>query len=132
MSGLVLQQMAIGLGGGADIAGREGFAGNGKHFFGMTWSALLKSLGATSIAVGWTSSDIIGNLIQGFWILASHPFAIGDQIEVGAVSGTVADMNLSYVVLEHADKSHTLVPYAVLKASPFTVLSKAPLAGAAQ
>jgi small-conductance mechanosensitive channel len=102
------------------------------HFFGLTWSALLKSLGATSIAVGWASSDVIGNLIQGFWILASHPFAIGDQIEVGAVSGTVADMNLSYVVLEHADKSHTLVPYAVLKASPFTVLSKAPLAGAAQ
>ncbi|MCX5794761.1 MAG: mechanosensitive ion channel [Elusimicrobia bacterium] len=96
------------------------------RFFGMTWSALLKSLGATSIAVGWASADLIGNLIQGFWILATHPFAIGDQIEVGAVSGTVADMNLSYVVLEHADMSHTLVPYAVLKASPFTVLSKAP------
>jgi small-conductance mechanosensitive channel len=102
------------------------------RFFGMTWAALLKSLGATSIAVGWTSSDLIGNLIQGFWILVSHPFAIGDQIEVGAVSGTVADMNLSYVVLEHADKSHTLVPYAVLKASPFTVLSKAPGQGALQ
>jgi small-conductance mechanosensitive channel len=98
----------------------------------MTWSALLKSLGATSIAVGWASSDIIGNLIQGFWILVSHPFTIGDRIEVGALSGTVADMNLSYVVLEHADKSHTLVPYAVLRASPFTVLHQAPRQGAAQ
>ena len=93
------------------------------HFFGMTWPALLKSLGATSIAVGWASGDLIGNLIQGFWILTSHPFTIGDELEVGTVSGKVADMNLSYVVLQHPDKSHTLVPYAALKASPFTVLS---------
>ena len=57
---------------------------------------------------------------------------IGDRLEVGAVSGTVADMNLSYVVLQHPDQSHTLVPYAVLKASPFTVLSQASDKGASQ
>ncbi len=96
------------------------------HFLGLTWATLLKSLGATSIAVGWASADIIGNLIQGFWILATHPFTLGDRIEVGAVSGVVADMNLSYVVLSHEDGSHTLLPHAVLKGSPFTVLSKAP------
>ncbi len=95
------------------------------HFLGMTWSALLKSLGATSIAVGWASADIIGNLIQGFWILTSHPFTIGDELEIGSVSGQVADMNLSCVVLKHPDNSHTLVPYAVLKASSFTVLARA-------
>jgi small-conductance mechanosensitive channel len=95
------------------------------HFLGLTWSTLLKSLGATSIAVGWASADVIGNLIQGFWILATHPFTLGDRIEVGAVAGAVADMNMSYVVLRHEDGSHTLLPYAVLKGSPFTVLSKA-------
>ncbi|MBI5209284.1 MAG: mechanosensitive ion channel [Elusimicrobia bacterium] len=92
------------------------------RFFGMTWSALLASLGATSIAVGWASADILGNLIQGFWILMNHPFTIGDAIEAGGVTGTVVDMNLNYVVLEHPDKSHSLVPYAVIKSSPFTVL----------
>jgi small-conductance mechanosensitive channel len=96
------------------------------RFFGMTWSALLKSLGATSIALGWASGDIIGNLIQGFWMLISHPFAVGDVIEIGTVSGTVVDMNLNYVVLRHPDASHSLVPYAALRASPFTVLPKAP------
>jgi small-conductance mechanosensitive channel len=96
------------------------------HFLGLTWSTLLKSLGATSIAVGWASADVIGNLIQGFWILATHPFTLGDRIEVGAVSGVVADMNMSYVVLSHEDGGHTLLPYAVLKGSPFTVLPKAP------
>ncbi|MBI5241419.1 MAG: mechanosensitive ion channel [Elusimicrobia bacterium] len=96
------------------------------HFLGMTWATLLASLGATSIALGWASADFIGNLIQGFWIVATHPFTVGDRIEVGTVSGTVADMNMSYVVLKHDDHSHTLLPYAVLKVSPFTVLSKAP------
>ncbi|MBI5624782.1 MAG: mechanosensitive ion channel [Elusimicrobia bacterium] len=94
------------------------------RFFGLTWSALMTTLGASSIALGWASADVIGNLIQGFWILMNHPFTIGDRVEIGAVSGTVIDMNLNYVVLDHGDRSYTLAPYAVIKSSPFTVLSK--------
>jgi small-conductance mechanosensitive channel len=96
------------------------------RFFGLTWSALMKTLGASSIAFGWASADVIGNLIQGFWILMNHPFTIGDRIEIGTVSGTVIDMNLKFVVLQGADQSYTLVPYALIKSSPFTVLPKNP------
>jgi small-conductance mechanosensitive channel len=93
------------------------------RFLGLTWSALLASLGATSIVLGWASADVIGNLIQGFWILLNHPFSIGDRIEVAGSSGAIVDMNLNYVVLADDDASHTLVPYAVLKSSPFKVLA---------
>jgi small-conductance mechanosensitive channel len=93
------------------------------RFFGLTWSALLTTLGASSIAVGWASADVIGNLIQGFWILMNHPFTLGDRVEIGAISGTVIDMNLDYVVLQGADGTYTLVPYAVIKGSAFTVLN---------
>lgn len=92
------------------------------HAFGATWTAVLASLGATSIAVGWASSDVISNLIQGFWILFSRPFRVEDVIEVAGVTGRVVDMNLQYVVLEHSDKTHTLIPYSVIRDSAFTVL----------
>ncbi|MBI4677450.1 MAG: mechanosensitive ion channel [Elusimicrobia bacterium] len=110
---LAVQLLVYLVGGGAAL-----------RFFGLTWGALLASLGATSIALGWASSDVIGNLIQGFWILMNHPFTIGDSIEIGAVSGTVIDVNLNYVALEHPERSYTLVPYAAVKASAFTVLPK--------
>jgi small-conductance mechanosensitive channel len=99
------------------------------RFCGMTWGGLMKSLGATTIAIGWASSNMISNLIQGFWILLTHPFSIGDVVDVSGVSGTVTDMNLSYVVLENdlpgEGRTHTLVPYSVLKAVPFTVIGRA-------
>lgn len=94
------------------------------RIFGLTWTDLLTALGATSIAIGWASADIIGNLSQGFWILVGQPFKIGDVIEISGIAGTVVDMDLYYVILEHSDKSHTLVPYSVIKAQPFTVLDK--------
>ncbi|MDD5658059.1 MAG: mechanosensitive ion channel, partial [Elusimicrobia bacterium] len=95
------------------------------RFIGMTWSTLLASLGATSIALGWASADIMGNLIQAFWLLLARPFGVGDRIEVAGVSGAVLDMNLSYVVLAGAGAAHALVPYAALQRSAFKVLADA-------
>ena len=87
-------------------------------FLGMSWPALLASLGATSLVMGWAAADFLGNLIQGLWILFRHPFTLGDTIEIGGVSGIVADMNINYVVLSHSNKSHTVIPYAVIRNSP--------------
>lgn len=97
------------------------------HMAGITWASLMTVVGASSIAIGWASADIISNLIQGFWILMTQPFKIGDEVELGGVKGRVVDMSVYYVVLEHdgtdgqTAKSHTLVPYAAVKGSAFTV-----------
>ena len=95
---------------------------------GVTWQALLATVGASSIAIGWASSDIISNLIQGMWILASQPFKIGDEVEIGPNKGRIVDMSVNFVVLEHdaqlngaSVRSHTLVPYSVVKGATFTV-----------
>jgi small-conductance mechanosensitive channel len=90
------------------------------RFFGMTWPALLKSLGAPLIAVGWASSDFF----EGF--LNSLSVTVGDVIEVYGVTGTVVDRNLSYVVLQRPDKSTTFVSYVVFKDWPAAKLSKTP------
>ena len=92
----------------------------GLSVLGVTWDTLLKSMGVTSIIIAWTVSDVIGNLLQWFYIVYLRPFKVGDTLEVGAVIGKVVDMNFQYVVLSHKDGPHTLVPYSALK--EFTVL----------
>lgn len=91
------------------------------YMAGVTWAALLTAVGASSIALGWASADVIGNLIQGMWILATQPFKIEDTVEIGKSKGKIVDMSVNFVVLENEGGSHTLVPYAVVKASEFTV-----------
>ena len=44
MARLVLQHMAIGLGGGADIAGRQGLVGDRQHFGGMFRAAMIMAV----------------------------------------------------------------------------------------
>jgi small-conductance mechanosensitive channel len=98
------------------------------YMAGVNWAALLTAMGASSIALGWASADLIGNLIQGMWILATQPFKIGDSVEIGKIKGRIVDMGVHYIVLEseakegeQAGAEHTLVPYGVVKASAFTV-----------
>jgi len=92
------------------------------HAMGVTWTTVAATVGVTSFVVGWATGDVIGNVIQGFLILYSKPFGVGDVIEVGGITGRVIDMNLQYVVLEHSDKTHSLIPYSVVRDSVFTVL----------
>lgn len=92
------------------------------HALGATWTTVAATVGVTSFVVGWATGDLVSNVIQGFLILYSRPFGVGDVLEVGDITGQVVDMNLQYVVLQHSDKTHTLVPYSVLRDSQFTVL----------
>ncbi len=116
---LAAQALSLMIGGGVAL-----------RAMGVTWMGLLASLGATSIAFGWASADIIGNLIQAFWLITTQPFKIGDILEVGGVQGQVVDMNMQYIALAQdiivdgqLRRAHTLVPYSVIKSAPFSVLA---------
>ena len=61
------------------------------RMFGVTWPALLASLGVTSVALGFAAGETMGNLIQAVRILLSQPFRIGDRIRVGSDEGIVTD-----------------------------------------
>jgi len=89
--------------------------------FGLTWSSLLATLGASSLAVGFVVTYFLGeNIEYGLRSLLTQRFTAGDTLEIAGVTGIVVDMDADYVVLEHSDKSHTLVPHALFK-SPFTL-----------
>ncbi len=50
---------------------------------------IFTSLGVGSIAIGFAFKDVLQNWLAGLLILIRRPFMRGDQIEIGAIAGTV-------------------------------------------
>jgi small-conductance mechanosensitive channel len=101
---------------------------------GTTWMMVMGSLGATGLAFTLVTSDILSNLVSAAWLMSDRnknkSFRIGDYITTSGLVGKVVDMNFQYVVLDHGDGTHSLISYALLKDSEFTILSSEDLPAA--
>ena len=72
------------------------------------------------MGVTLAAEDVLGNVAGGLVILSSHPFAIGDFIESGGVSGTVEEISLNHTRLITPDGLTALLPNKELAASKVT------------
>ena len=94
---------------------------------GVNMTSLVALLSVGSLGVTLAAEDILGNMAGGLVILSSHPFAIGDFIESGGVSGTVEEINLIHTKLITPDGLTALLPNKELAASKvinYTVLGR--------
>ncbi len=87
---------------------------SGLRAGGLEWQSMMTSFGVTAAAVTFASSDVLGNLAEALLLRFNRPFDVGATVRVGDAVGVVQEMNMFYVVLKVADKSHTLVPYSVI------------------
>ena len=90
-------------------------------------SSLVALLSVASLGVTLAAEDILGNVAGGLVILSSRPFAQGDFIEAGGVSGTVREIGLNHTKLETPDGQVVLVPNKDLSSSKiinYTVLGR--------
>jgi len=51
-------------------------------FYGVNISALVATLGISSLAIALAAQDTISNIISGFMIMIDSPFRVGDQIKL--------------------------------------------------
>jgi potassium-dependent mechanosensitive channel len=70
--------------------------------------------GAVAIGIGFGMQALFKNLISGVLVLVERPFRLGDVIEVGALRGTVVDIDLRTSVVRDGDGADTLIPNSVL------------------
>jgi len=47
-------------------------------------------------AIGLASTKTIGNFIAGLYLLAAHPFRVGDYVRIGTVEGIVNEVTINY------------------------------------
>ena len=66
---------------------------------GINMTSLVALLSVGSLGITLAAEDVLGNVAGGLVILSSHPFAIGDFIESGGVSGTVEEISLNHTKL---------------------------------
>jgi small-conductance mechanosensitive channel len=97
--------------------------------FSYIWGAhvrgLFTALGITSIVIGLTLQNSVGQIISGLLMLFEQPFRLGDWIQTSTARGRVIEVNWRAV---HIDTGSGLqiTPNSVLAVASFTNLSRPP------
>ena len=78
--------------------------------FGVETTSLVAAIGAAAFAVGLALQGTLGNVASGVMLVFFRPYSLGDFVEVGGVSGTVADINLFTTELTTPDNKTIIVP----------------------
>jgi small-conductance mechanosensitive channel len=71
------------------------------------WILSLYAIGGA--ALGFASQKTIGNFIAGLFIIAVHPFKVGDYVRIGVVEGLVQEITLNYTKVFTSANSTVLV-----------------------
>src|ERR1700756_793891 len=96
-----------------------------SYIWGAHIKGLVTALGVTSIVIGLTLQNSVGQIISGLLMLFEQPFRLGDWIETPAARGRVVEVNWRAV---HIDTGTGLqiTPNSVLAVASFTNLSRPP------
>ncbi|AKF11078.1 mechanosensitive ion channel family protein [Sandaracinus amylolyticus] len=81
--------------------------------------SLLASAGVAGIVLGIAAQRTLGNLFAGMQLSFSQPLRVGDEIAIEGETGTVEEINLSYVVLRLWDRRRLILPIPKLLETPF-------------
>jgi len=79
-------------------------------FYGVNISALIATLGVTSLAIALAAQDTIANIIAGFLIMVDIPFRIGDRIKLPSGEDVeVLDIGVRRSKFVSEDKKRVLI-----------------------
>ncbi|MDR2850320.1 MAG: mechanosensitive ion channel family protein [Verrucomicrobiota bacterium] len=87
---------------------------------GVNTAPLIAGLGVTGFILGFAFQESLGNLAAGMMIAINQPFQVGDYVTVGAISGTVRELNMMAATLFTSDNLKVVVPNKVIWGAPIT------------
>ena len=73
-------------------------------------NSLVTVLGVIGVALSLSLQGSLSNLAGGITVMATRPFAVGDYVEAGSVSGTVIEIGLVYTRLKTIDNKIIFIP----------------------
>ena len=80
------------------------------NLFGIQTTSMIALLGAAGLAVGLALQGTLSNFAAGAMLLLFRPFRPGDYVEVGGVSGSVAEVGIFTTVLDTPDNVRVTIP----------------------
>ena len=84
---------------------------------GLNTSSLTALVSVLTLGVTLAAEDILGNVAGGLVILSSHPFNIGDEIEVSGTTGIVREITLNHTKIKTFDGQFVMQPNKELSSS---------------
>ena len=86
--------------------------------FGVQTASIIAAIGAIGLAIGLALQGTLQNIAAGIMLLMLRPFRIGEDIEVGPVTGTVEEIGLFATRLRREDGVYLLAPNSTLWNQP--------------
>lgn len=93
------------------------------YIWGAHVGGLFTALGITSIVIGLTLQNSVGQIISGLLMLFEQPFRIGDWIETDKARGRVIEVNWRAVHVQTTGGVQ-VIPNSVLAGAAFTNVSR--------
>ncbi|MBB5754592.1 mechanosensitive ion channel family protein [Prosthecomicrobium pneumaticum] len=93
--------------------------------FGVQTASIVAALGAAGLAIGLALQGTLQNIAAGIMLLVLRPFRVGEYIDTGTVSGTVAEIGLFATELRTPDGLYRLAPNSLLWPAQVTNFSRA-------
>jgi small-conductance mechanosensitive channel len=97
------------------------------HQLGFNLNVLLGAAGVLTVAVGFASQTAASNLVSGLFLIAEHPFHVGDVIQVADTTGEVLAIDLLAVKLRTFDNQFVRMPNETLIKTEVRTLTKFPI-----
>ena len=94
---------------------------------GFELGILLGAAGVLTVALGFASQTSATNIISGLFLIGEKPFAIGDIIRVGTITGEVLSIDLLSVKIRTFDNLFVRIANENLIKSDITNLSRFPI-----
>lgn len=89
--------------------------------------AALGAAGILGVAVGFASQTSLSNIISGLFLIAEKPFAVGDVITIGEITGQVLSIDILSVKLRTFDNRFVRIPNETIIKGQVTNVSRFPI-----
>ncbi|MBJ7340789.1 mechanosensitive ion channel family protein [Mycolicibacterium sp.] len=96
-----------------------------SYIWGANVGGLFTALGITSIVLGLTLQNSVGQIISGLLLLFEQPFRLGDWVDVTSARGRVVEVNWRATHID-TGRGLQIIPNSVLAAASFANLSRPP------
>lgn len=77
---------------------------------GTTVTSLLTTAGIGGLAIGLGAQSLIGDTVNGFFILIDDEFAVGDYVKIGDFTGTVQSITLRTTRIRQVNNEIVTIP----------------------
>ncbi len=61
-------------------------------------------------AIGFASTQTVGNFLAGLYIMTSRPFMVGDYVKIGNIEGRIREITINYVKIYTPTHNITEIP----------------------